>query len=69
MVRASWPIRLAGTWSRYSNKAMPQLMRAAMNHGLEARDLRWPYQASVIKTLLRMSIPAVMRMVFMGYFE
>src|SRR5665647_2115180 len=49
---ACWkPIRLAGTWNRYSASAMPQLTRAATYQGAVARFLRWPYQAIVMKTL------------------
>ena len=54
-----WPMRLAGACSRYSNRAMPQLTRAAMIQGLCARFLRCPYQAKVIKTLLQQSRPMV----------
>ena len=43
-------MRLAGTCSRYSNSAMPQLTSAAMYQGLSARFFRWPYQAKVMKT-------------------
>lgn len=46
---------MAGTCSRYSNSAMPQLTRAATYHGAVARFFRWPYQAKVMNTLLRMS--------------
>ena len=44
-------MRLAGTWSRYSARAMPQLTRAAKYQGAVARFLRWPYQAIVMNTL------------------
>src|SRR5512146_629372 len=50
-------MRLAGTCSRYSNKAMPHEARAAMNHGLPARFLRCAYQANVMNTLERASNP------------
>src|SRR5947208_3870 len=43
-------MRLAGTWSRYSNSAMPQLTRAAMYQTWWLRLLRCPYQANVMKT-------------------
>src|SRR5688572_12800610 len=56
---APWPMRLAGTCSRYSNSAMPQLMSAAMNHDFVASPLRWPYQAKVMKTLDSSSKPTV----------
>src|SRR5204862_1107497 len=50
-----WPMRFAGTWSRYSNSAIPQLTRAATYHGRSLRFLRWAYQANVMKTLERAS--------------
>ena len=40
----SLPMRLAGTISRYSKKAMPQLTRMARNRG-EFLYFRCPYQA------------------------
>src|SRR3954467_2008818 len=51
-------MRLAGTWSRYSNSAMPQLASAAMNQGFEERFFRCAYQANVMKTFDRTSSPA-----------
>src|SRR5688500_3296723 len=42
------PIRFAGTWSRYSNNATPQLRSAATYHGRSARVFRWPYHAYVM---------------------
>src|SRR5690348_12340793 len=50
-------MRLAGTCSRYSNSAMPQLASAAMNQGLPERFLRCAYQAKVMNTFDRMSRP------------
>src|SRR5574343_411906 len=44
------PIRLAGTWIRYSNSAIPQEIRAAIHHGFSLRCLRCEYQAKVMKT-------------------
>src|SRR5438105_275338 len=45
-------MRLAGTCSRYSNSAMPQLTRATTYHVEPSlKNFRWPYQASVMKTL------------------
>ena len=44
--------RLAGTWSRYSKKAIDQLANTAMSHGFADRCFRWPYQANVMNTLL-----------------
>ena len=49
------PIRLAGTWIRYSNNAIPQEINAAMIQGLCPISLRWAYQANVMKTLLHNS--------------
>ena len=43
-------MRLAGTASQYSKKAMPQLTITAIHKGFEVW-LRWPYQAKVMKTL------------------
>src|SRR5690606_35439490 len=45
-------MRLAGTCSMYSKKAMPQLASAATNQGFESSSLRCAYQANVMKTLL-----------------
>ena len=44
-------MRLAGTWSRYSNRAIPQLANAATHHFCSLRFFKWAYQANVIKTL------------------
>src|SRR5688572_12194979 len=44
-------MRLAGTCSRYSKQAIPQLTKAAMYHGRSLRSLRWAYQAKVMNTL------------------
>src|SRR5690606_12625561 len=46
-----YPARLAGTCSRYSNSAMPQLTKAAIHQGLSARFFRWAYQAKVMNML------------------
>src|SRR5580698_3036787 len=43
-------MRLAGTCSRYSNRAIPQLTSAATTQGRVFNSLRWPYQAKVMKT-------------------
>src|ERR1043166_5266238 len=45
-----YPIRLAGTWSRYSNRAIPQLASAATYHLRSPRFRKWAYQAKVMKT-------------------
>src|SRR5690606_24409110 len=50
-------MRFAGTWNRYSSRAMPQLTRAAMIHGLLFSSLRWAYHAKVMNTLLHSSRP------------
>ena len=50
-----YPMRFAGTWSRYSKKAIPQLTKAAINQGLLDRFFRCPYHAKVIKALLHES--------------
>lgn len=44
------PMRLAGTWIRYSKNAILQLARTAIKSGLCPRLLRCPYHANVIKT-------------------
>src|SRR3954470_21674384 len=49
------PQRLAGTASQYSKKAMPQLARVTSTSEL-CLNLRWPYQAKVMKTLEANSI-------------
>jgi hypothetical protein len=43
-------MRFAGTWSRYSNNAIPHDTSAAIHHGRSARLRRWPYHASVMNT-------------------
>src|ERR1700758_3743752 len=44
-------MRLAGTCSRYSKRAMPQLTMATTYHGEPVlKNFRWPYQAAVMKT-------------------
>src|SRR5690606_2031218 len=48
-------MRLAGTCSMYSKKAMPQLASAATNQGFESSSLRCAYQANVMNTLLAAS--------------
>src|SRR5262245_400416 len=49
-VSCVWPMRLAGTCSKYSNNATPQLTSAATYQGLALSSLRWAYQANVMKT-------------------
>src|ERR1700730_1717875 len=54
-VYTALPQRLAGTPSQYSKNAMPQL--TMMTSGSETSlNLRWPYQANVMKTLEANSI-------------
>src|SRR5512143_45954 len=48
-------MRLAGTCSRYSSKAMPQLANAASIHGWLFISFRCAYQAKVMKTLEQVS--------------
>src|SRR5262245_13322173 len=43
-------MRLAGTCSRYSNKANPQLSSAATIHGLSASCFKCAYHANVMNT-------------------
>src|SRR5919112_1014161 len=54
-------MRFAGTCSRYSNSAMPQLATAARYQGLSPRFLRCAYQAKVMKILESNSRKAVRR--------
>ena len=52
------PMRLAGTWKQYSNRAMPQLSSTiASMPKRSSLDLNamWPYQASVMKAFDMMS--------------
>ncbi|MNR55032.1 hypothetical protein D3C85_1753330 [compost metagenome] len=51
---------------RYSNRAIPQLISAAMIHGLPLRVFRCPYQAKVMKMLDRLSRAAVCIQTGMG---
>src|SRR5262245_39357193 len=55
-------MRLAGTCSRYSKSAMPQLTIAAMYHARVLRFLRCAYQANVMKTFEQISSPTVVPM-------
>lgn len=54
------PILLAGTWKKYSKRAIPQLIRItttsgrAWNHEYSF-SFRWPYHAKVINMLERTS--------------
>src|SRR5678815_3726245 len=54
-------MRLAGTWSRYSKSAMPQLASAASHHARCERFRRCAYQANVMKMFESTSRPAVCR--------
>ena len=58
------PIRFAGTMSRYSARAMPQLSKAAVHHGLSFIVRRWPYQAKVMKRFDAQSRPTVSKVGF-----
>src|SRR4051794_750494 len=53
------PIRFAGTWSTYSNSAMPQDTSAATYQGFAERSFRCAYQAKVMKTFDAASMSAV----------
>src|SRR4026209_165515 len=63
---AVYPIRFAGTWSRYSNSAIPQLTSAARYQGRCPRFRRWAYQAKVMKMLDSRRSPAVRRKIEVG---
>src|SRR3954453_5289505 len=56
-------MRLAGTCSRYSKSAIPQLANAATYHGRDDRLRRWAYQANVMKTFEAMRRQTVTRIV------
>src|SRR5262245_47018975 len=60
------PIRLAGTCTRYSKNAIPQLAKMATSKGLCPRVRRWPYHANVMKTFEAVSSTTVVRIGFMG---
>lgn len=52
------PMRLAGTWKQYSNRAMPQLsstMASMPKRSSLDLNAMWPYQASVMKAFDMMS--------------
>ena len=48
-------MRFAGTWSRYSKSAMPQLTSAAITHVRSLRFRRCAYHAKVMNTFEAMS--------------
>src|SRR5690348_14359650 len=54
-------MRLAGTCSRYSNSAIPQLTSAATYHGLPDRLRKCAYHAKVMNTFDAMSPRTVRR--------
>ena len=56
-------MRLAGTIDMHSNSAMPQLMSAAINHGLSERFFRCAYQAKVMKQFDAIGMTVVVSMV------
>src|SRR5947209_227389 len=62
-------MRLAGTCSRYSNSAMPQLTTAAISHGRWLRFRRCAYQANVMKTLEQIRSATVLVMADMQTLE
>ena len=61
---------IGGTWNRYSNKAIPQLIKIIdntpnlLNH-FHSANFKWPYQAKVMKELERTS-NATVRKAFIG---
>src|SRR5258708_33677213 len=59
------PMRLAGTCSRYSKRAMPQLTSAARYQGVEVRYFRWPYHANVMNRFDAASSVTVVARVWM----
>ncbi len=65
-----YPILLAGTWNRYSNRAIPQLIRIIAINGRASihfisLNFRWPYHANVMNVLESISRLMVMNP-FMG---
>jgi len=67
------PIRLAGTWNIYSNRAMDQLIRMMENkpsllNQLQCENFRCPYQAIVINVLERTSSPMVNKAFMINFF-
>src|SRR6266576_1929632 len=56
-------MRLAGTCSRYSKSAIPQLANAATYHGRDDKLRRWAYHANVMKTFEAMRRQTVMTIV------
>src|SRR5437588_10553884 len=57
-------MRLAGTCSRYSKSAIPQLANAATYHGRDDILRRWAYQANVMKTfeaMRRQTVTTIVR--------
>src|SRR5215469_7738893 len=59
-------MRLPGTCSRYSKKAIPQLRIAARYQGRVARFFRCAYQAKVMKTFEAMSSSVALTIGFMA---
>src|SRR5690242_13005357 len=59
-------MRLAGTCSRYSKSAIPQLTSAATYHGLARRFLRCAYQANVMNTFEHVSSTIVVSAILIG---
>src|SRR3569832_373416 len=66
-LNCAWPIRFAGTCSKYSNRAIPQLTRAAIYQARWLRLFRCPYQANVMKTFEAKSSKTVFVMTGTGY--
>src|ERR1700752_3463378 len=60
-------MRLAGTWIRYSNSAMPHETSAATIHGFSRRSRRCAYQAKVMKTFEQTSRSAVRTIRFIRF--
>src|ERR1700752_4293383 len=54
-------MRFAGTWSRYSNRAMPQLTIAAIYHLRSWRFFKCAYQAKVMNTFDPISNKVIFR--------
>ena len=52
----------------YSKSAMPQLMRAAIIHGLFPSSFKWAYHAKVMNILLQINNPIVMKTGFIFSF-
>src|SRR5687768_5873143 len=59
-------MRFAGTWSRYSKKAMPQLATAAQYHGFVFQFFKCAYHANVMNAFEKINNTTVLKMTCMA---